>query len=394
MSEWSPFDKDTFNRIRLNSPPGGWFPALEDLYWCITESNPPYTDLFFSSPHLKTISIIVQRSWDISGAPHDVMQTLASTISALPTSSLQEIEVGDDNFTMPWAYFKDSLSSVVLRCGTSFTDYDSPVPLSDAAVNHLIHLPHLRAWRIHGPPPNYTAASLPLIFPPLEELTLGKDAARGWLPLFERLEHGVSTTQGATPLSKAKESLKVLNIKSFSIHTIDPSFVSPVQRFRNLVQLNIEVYCFDGDEKSQCAFKLNNDNVTELAMALTQLRSLLLGRTCPKNTCSTTVSCLLPISVHCTKLESLEVHFNTTNIVDDFKNILEDPRFQQLRSLPRCPLTCLDVFRIPLSLDGPGFETVAKGMINIFPSLKYCEGIMQIWDDLSGRIEELQGMKT
>jgi len=391
VDEWTPPAEGTFNKLRLNSPPGGWFPALEGLYWSITESNLPYADLFFS-PHLKIISIVAQWSWDISSAPPDVLQTLASTISTLPTSSLQRIVVGADHDTMSWAYFKDSLSSVILRCGPSFTEYDSPIPLSDAAVNHLIHLPHFCSWRIHNPPPNYSAASLPLTFPPLRELTLGKGAARGWLSLFQRLEHGVSTTKCATPLSKTKESLKNLNAKRFSVPIIDASFVSPIQRFRNLAHLNVEIYCFDGDDKSQCAFKLNNDNVTELAMALTQLRSLLLGRTCPKNTCSTTASCLLPISVHCTKLESLEVHFKTTNIVNDFKNISEDPRSQQLRSLPRCPLMCLDVHRIPLSLDGPGIETVAKGMIDIFPSLGLCDGLETIWGRLSERIKELREM--
>jgi len=386
VDEWHAPGESTFNKLRLNSPPGGWFPALEDLSWHITESNLPYADLFFS-PHLKMVFILASPSWDFSP---EILPTLASTISALPTSSLRKIMVGADLLTMPWEYFKDSLSSVVLRCGPSFRDYCSPVPLSDAAVNHLIHLPRFCSWRIHNPPPNYSAASLPFIFPPLKELTLGEGAARGWLSLFKRLEDGVPTTQDVTPLSKVKESLKTLNIRGFPVPVVDASFVFPIQRFRNLVHLEIELYCYDEDDESQCTFKLNNDNVTELAMALTRLESLLLGRACPENTCSTTVSCLLPISVHCVKLQRLEVHFNTTNIVDDFENISEDPRFQQSRSLPRCPLTCLEVFRIPLSLDGPGIETVAKGMIDIFPSLEWCDGREEVWDELFEKIIDLQ----
>ena len=187
-----------------------------------------------------------------------------------------------------------------------------------------------------------------------------------------------------TPLSKAKESLKILNIEDISCIHIDAPIVSTIQFFRNLVKLNVEAYCRDTYE-GQCIFKLNNDN-TGLAMSLTQLEFLLLGRTCLKNTCLTTVVCLLLISVHCSKLRKLEIHFNTTNIVDDFKNILEDPRSQRL---PRCPLTCLDVFRIPLKLDESGLETV-KGMINIFPSLKRYEGLGQKWDELSKEIADLQ----
>jgi len=185
-------------------------------------------------------------------------------------------------------------------------------------------------------------------------------------------------------LSKAKESLEVLNIEGSLVPIIDASFVSPIRRFQNLGHLSVEVYCHGEDDGGRCIFKLDNDNVTELAMALTQLESLLLGRACFENTCTTTVSCLLPISVHCVKLKKLEIHFSTTNIVEDFKNI---PRFQQSRSLPRYPLARLGVYRTPLSLNEPGFETVAKGMIDIFPSLERCEGLERIWDRLTERIE-------
>ena len=389
MDEWSDLGEDTSNKLRLNSPPSGWFPALEHLTWCITKSNLLYADLFFS-PHLKTISIFASCSWSDSGVPFGILPTIASTISALPTSSLQQILVTSSHFTAPWVRFKDLLSSVVVRCGPSFTEYDAPVPLSDVAVNHLIHLPHLCAWRIHGPPPNHSTTSLPLTFPPLEELTLGQGAVRGWLSLFERLEDGVSATQGATPLFKAKETLRVLEIEDSPVPIIDASFVSPIRRFRNLVHLNVEVCCHDEVDVGQCTFKLNNDNVTELAMALSQLEFLLLGHACFENTCATTVTCLLLISVHCTKLEQLGVHFNTTNIIEDFKDISEDPRFQRLRSLPRCPLTRLGVYLIPLSLDEPGFETVTKGMIDIFPSLKHCVGFGQFWREISWRITDLQ----
>jgi len=313
---------------------------------------------------------------------------LDSLILTLPASSLERISMIGHQ-AMRWEHFKDSFSSIVLRCGPSFTEYNSPVPLSNAALNHLIQLPHLRTWRIHGPPPTYPASSLPPVFPPLREFTLGEDAACGWLPLLGCLEDRAATPQGVTPLSKAKESLKVLNIEDISSVSIDAPFVSTIQSFRNLVKLNVEVYCRDTYE-GQCMFKLNNDNVTELAMALTQLEFLLLGRTCYKNTCLTTVACLLPISIHCSKLRKLEIHFNTANIVDDFKNILEDPRSQQLRSLPRCPLTCLDVFRTLLDLDESGFETVVKGMIDIFPSLMRCEGLGRKWHELSEAIADLQ----
>ena len=267
-------------------------------------------------------------------------------------------------------------------------EYDSPIPLSDAATNHLIRFPKLHTLYIRSLPPNYSTSPFSLVFPSLKDLTIGEGAASEWLLLFERLENC-----GSAPLSKAKESMKSLDIENLSsVLNIDTSFVSPIQRFRNLVDLLIENSCRGGYGGSHCTFRLGDGNVTELVMALTQLEILVLGRACFENTCATTVACLLPISVHCVKLRMLAIHFNTTSIVENFKNTSEDPRFQELCSLPRCQLTSLDVHRIPLTLDELGLETVARGMIGVFPSLTSirCSGFDQSWYELSDKIAYLQ----
>ena len=390
MGEWFVLGEDAFRKLRLNSPASGWFPALQELYWCIAEHNLPYVDLSFS-PHLTGISILVSRSWRNSHVPHSLLPVIASIISAFPGSALQSLCVDVGHCMVPWQYFQDSLSSVILRCGPPLVEFVSPIPLSEAAVDHLIQLPRLHTWRIEGPPPNYSASSFPPVFPPLTELTLGEDIARVWLSLFKRLEDNASITVGVTPLSNVKESLKVLNIGSLpNPIIIDISFTS-IRLFQNLVHLNVETDCHDDDE-GQCTFKLNDSNVTELATALPRLESLLLGHACFANSCATTVACLLPISVHCVELQKLEVHFNTTNIVDNLKDVSEDTRFQELRSLPRCSLLRLDVYRMPLTLDDTGFETVASGMIIIFPSLWACDGLDDAWGELSERIAKIQEM--
>ena len=143
----------------------------------------------------------------------------------------------------------------------------------------------------------------------------------------------------------------------------------------------------------QCTFKLDDDEVSKLAMALPQLKSLSLGIPCPQSICATTVASLLPISVHCIELEDLAIHFNTTSIVDDFGNISKDPKFRELRSLPRCTLSYLDVDRIPLILDEPDFKIVVNGMIDIFLFLRRCAGLGQGWKDISERMGELQEMR-
>jgi len=338
---------------------------------------------------LKRVNIYASWTWSNSKVPHDLLPVVASTISTLPTSALQSISTDFDHHReVPWAYFQDAFSSAVLRCGPSLTKFTSPTPLSDAAINHLIQLPHLRTWRIECPPPNYSSSSLPLVFPPLTELTLGRGVAYEWLSLFKRLEVPVSITQDTAPLHKVKESLESLNVQDLPGPIINSSFTSPIRMFRNLVSLNLGARCYDKGSEGQCAFKLNNSDVTDLAMALPQLESLLLGRPCSGNACPATVARLLPISVYCLKLKVLDIHFNTVNIVEDFKGVSEDPKLRELRSLPRCALTYLDVGVTPLALDEPVIETVAKGMVDIFPSLQSCHGYRFAWGEVHMKINK------
>ena len=384
----SAFGDDTFRRLRLNSPTTGrWFPALRDLTWCITKYNFPYADLFFT-PHLEKVSILISSTWLNSEIPRDILPAVTSTISAIPGSALQHLLISMSHRRVPWEHFKESLSSVVLRCGPSLTEFISPIPLSDAAVDHLIHLPNLDIWDIEYPPPSYSASPLPSTFPPLTDLSLGENAHE-WLSLFGRLEGGAPPVPGAGPLSRLKESLETLTIQSLSGSMTDLSFVSPTQMFRNLGHLDVDVFCRE-DVEGQCIFKLDNDNVTKLVMALPQLVFLLLGHPCFENTCATTVACLLSISVYCLKLAYLEIHFNTTNILEDFKNISEDPKFRELRSLPKCPLLFVDVFATPLTLDEPGYKAVADGMRDIFPSLRRCEGLRDnVWGEVSKNLRRV-----
>jgi len=382
--------EDTIRQLRLNSPAGGWFPALQRLYWRITESNLPYVGIFFS-PYLEEVTISPHPSWVSSGVPHDIVPAIASTISALPASTLRFLNV---TYTVAWGDLKDSLSSVALRCGPSLTHFTSPIPLSGAAINHLIHLPNLRNWRPIGHPPDYSTLPLPSTFPPLVEFAIGGGSTRGWLSLFERLDGGVPSTQCVTPLSRIKESLECLEFEDSPGFTVNVSLTSAIRVFRNLVSLSMESDCQDEDHEGNCRFKLDDDGVAKFAMALPQLAHLYLGRPCFRNTCATTVACLLPLSVYCPNLDEMEIHFNTTNIVDDLKSISEDPRFQTLRSLPRSSLEYLGVWQIPLTVDEADLEAVVDGMIGIFPTVGRCFPAEDNfgWQVVSERIAEHRRM--
>ena len=383
--------EDTVRQIRLNSPAGGWFPALRVLEWTLSKHSLLYIDLLFS-PLLEQVYVDTsnswKNSWNNSGSPHDILSALASTISALPTSALQTLSVGTAHSVSDpwWAHLEDSFSSVVLRCGPSLTHLSSPIRLSDEAVDHVIRLPGLRVWEVVGSPPSCSTLSPPFVFPPLTTFKLGEPSARGWLSLFQRLEARTSATQDVTPLYKLKKSVGSLSVGDrFTASVIDNSLTSTIQIFRNLLVLYVGCNCSEGSE-GQCSFKLNNDDVAALAMALPQLLYLLLGLPCSNNTCTTTVACLLPISVYCVGLGALEIHFNTTNIVDDLKNLSADPQFRKFHSLRRCRLSTLDVCAMPLVLNESDFGTVVDGMRYIFPNLRNFRGQTDSWRELSRRL--------
>jgi len=80
----------------------------------------------------------------------------------------------------------------------------------------------------------------------------------------------------------------------------------------------------------------------------------------------------MTLSTSCAGLTELIVHFNTINIVEDVKSLLEseDPTVQALRKGPRCAVTSLPVFLAPLAVEKPDTDVLAKGLLFVFPKLR------------------------
>ena len=137
--------ENNFWKLHLNTPAGRWFPALQDLTCAL--QNTSFCTSTCSSPYLKSIFIFTLWSWKDSEAHSRVLLTITSAIS-LPTSTLQLLVVAVNHHKIPWTYFKDSLSATILHYGALLTEFTSLVPPSDAAVDHLIQLPHLHTLQI------------------------------------------------------------------------------------------------------------------------------------------------------------------------------------------------------------------------------------------------------
>jgi len=146
---------------------------------------------------------------------------------------------------------------------------------------------------------------------------------------------------------------------------VDSALLSCASSFRNLVTLYVRSsYC---GIVGVCAFGLTDDDVENLAVALPSLETLQLGKVCGFNSCRTTASSLLSISIHCLGLMHLRIHFNTQTIAGDIQRLLDEGSG---RDKPRCKLQNLWVGGLPLRVYKEDIGTVAMGFADIFPCLE------------------------
>lgn len=82
-----------------------------------------------------------------------------------------------------------------------------------------------------------------------------------------------------------------------------------------------------------------------------------------------TISSLAFLSTRCKDLKYPEIHFNQTNLLNDFKSIPENPRLCDLCTHPRCRLERFAVSCAPRLVGEEGYGPVVTGFLGIFPSL-------------------------
>lgn len=104
-------------------------------------------------------------------------------------------------------------------------------------------------------------------------------------------------------------------------------------------------------------------DVENLTAALPRLTSVELTKSCPLNSCKTTIPSLLSLSIHCLGLRPLKIHFNTRTIVGDAQRLLGG-NFRHGKA--KCKIWYLGVGRVPLDVD----EADIDGVQAYFPTPK------------------------
>lgn len=346
------------------------FPNLHQLHGWIEPTLLRFLHRFVS-PRLTSFSVYMDTDEPLGCSGYG---SLTDTISAIPGTSLRRFSLGGHQWENATTRFKQEVSAMVLRCGSALNYLNAGVELSEAAILHLIQLPHLHTLKLtHESPPHITDAFLrdTVILPSVRSLTLATPTAHAWLPFLNDLSWRHAATAAAwRPVQTQVQigihsSLEELYCGCGEAPT--RTIVKQALAFRNLTTLEVGQFC----PADRCSFDLTDDNVTAITKALPRLQKLLLGHPCWWNTCQTTFKSLLTLSTNCMELTELIIHFNTIGIVEDVKSLLEteDPNVQTLRKGPRCGVTNLPVFLTPLMVNKPDTELLAKGLLFVFPNL-------------------------
>jgi len=356
---WGCLTDETLARLSSNSPDGVLCPNLERLDWEVDATCTPLPFFrLFLSPRLKHVNLHTRFAY--FGVPRYNLPLVKEVISCLP-ASLEDLSL----MCGPWKGepLKDVISSLVLRCGPSLRSFGSRTALSEGAFYHLMRLPNLRSWVAAGQQPQTFSLTT---FPSLEELHLGS-AALPWLHLLTareegKLRNGLALAATITN-TNVKETLKLLHCPPNT--PVGSALLSCVSSFRNLVTLYVgKGSC---EREGICTFSLTDDDVENLVVALPSLVNLQLGEVCGFNSCRTTVSSLLSMSIRCLGLTVLEIHFNTRTIAGDMQRVFNEG---SVRDKPRCELQSLLVGCSPLRVREEDIGTVATGFADIFPYLE------------------------
>ncbi|KAF9780085.1 hypothetical protein BJ322DRAFT_1112762 [Thelephora terrestris] len=348
-----------FDILHSSSPTETPFPNLRTLSWCIYPSFLRFLPLFVS-PLITTFSVTVHKdkTFDPKTMERDY---LSAAIAALPTS-LREFTLRINPAGLGNDELKEEVLRAVHRCGPILTHLEIDVELPAVMIQHVMELPKLRTWKVHGnlPPATLTPSSeVASYLPALSSLTLAATNARDWVT-FLSIPH--------PKLTAIRSTLTELNLSDHQ--DVDPTLISQLCVFQNLTHLHVGASCPD----DRCAFSLTDDDVSDLSWALPRLESLMLGHQCDRNTCRTTVRSLLFLSARCPGLVFLSIHFNTAQIAQDIQSLFEtwDSSVRNLReSSARCLVTTLSVSQTPLPLAGTDeLEVVKRGFLNVFPQLK------------------------
>ena len=292
----------------------------------------------------------------------------------------------------PRTHLTEEISAFVLGCSDTLQTFSTNVELSTQAIVHLMNLPNLGTWITEQGPPQemdlirHGVPDGPFsLLPSLQAVSMRGDPVLKWLPLFG------DAKDRSPPWTMAGKGLATITY-SHSTLPMDCTFISRFLPLKALVDLQINVDCFF----QPCPSKFTDQDVERLAIALPKLKTLTLGEwPCNSDTCPTTIRSLLSLSIHCTQLKYLNIHFRMVTLRADVLDMLGYAYSQGLHSKPKCALETLVVQEMHLVLSDYDPALISMGMLMIFPSLTkfFSEHLSPTWARLELLVKDFGQVK-
>lgn len=153
--------------------------------------------------------------------------------------------------------------------------------------------------------------------------------------------------------------------------------VETLQRFVALRSLRITSLC----TATRCRFFLSDNDVSTIATAMPNLVDLLLGGPPCSSAVEVSINSLAVLAANCTKLERLQIHFDTTYFVHRALDVSGERTAPQNVASSVCKLTQLNVGRIVLGGGMDGYWTVGMALLRIFPKLEKINYHQHVFND-------------
>lgn len=303
---------------------------------------------------------------------------------------------------------EEASSQLLMQCNPyRLRKYNVDSPISASALRHVVQMPSLEEfWLVVDsfelPDP------LPIvIFPKLRLLDVECSGDPTWLKLLPAIENPVLTSifvecsgsgvehfmekfQSTMAGCGMHERLREFRVRSQEEFRITPRILACTFQFKNLTSLKVLSEC-----TTICqTIGLKDDDIDLLTNAMPHLESLAIGEEPCGIPSQITFKSLYTISRRCTRLTTLQIHFNPAMFVTKVDTDSESggialgfPDLNQTPSPDLCAITTIDVGTIPLPEQSNTSYIMALGLLGVFPhleKLEYDDGDWEDIDDLIG----------
>ena len=277
-----------------------------------------------------------------------------AAVSLIPTSNLtclklEGVESGEG--------FLDTLYNLLDRTSETLRSVYSDGEVSVAVAEKLFQLPYLRCLNVRLP--RARISPLAVAFPSLEKLTVFCQEVGSWIHVLQNIPNPALrklrvTAMGETPLTEAG--------------------IRPLLPLGRLTILELPSCTAE-----RCSNQLNDSIISELAMALPQLKSLSLGRaseSCGAATSNVTVASLVALSTNCVDLGFLQLHLNANDITTRRRTHELDHQAYNFT----CKLREFSVSSQPLPSDHNDILLITFTILHIFPHLEFISSREGSWE--------------